>query len=575
MEILGINRGRKTVQYRLPLLAYKTILSPQNKPNLPPKSDTLSGKYLSNDFKDLHGNSLVSAPVNVIRSLLEHYNVPLPQYTSTSLRLNPVHLNKAYICKSTHPLNLARYILHSLVDTSDTHYSKYLNAMDCLLANLIRGVGLNKACSVIYKRDLSCPVDPIDNPLNIRPNVLNKCVDYLHERGLVVAQKGVAYESSGIASSVSATSQFLYLMEALKIEVALCKNDPMIKLKGFKSTNKFKTENGVKTVKQKAKFIPLPRSRRKLKQIEGLNTPVREYNKNWLSHAATVGERRLIPFCYRVFNNESLELGGRFYGADHLGMSKGDRARILIDGEKTVEPDFSAMHIGLLYSMVGEQFNYVKNHPKYDPYIVDGFSRDTVKIAMLSLVNAENLGAWKRNITRSGKVSAQEAYRTWKDGEQWRIDHGQENKEKPKELKGFIDGIPIGTKGGDLLKAILKRHSLISHLFGSKDLGLKLQFLDSEIMAKTLITLSKADIPALPVHDSLRVKERDEQAAIEAMMQAYIDLIGFEPHIESDQSDSSLSTEKCELKTKQITLKKAPILFADKLKRLNRCDYSP
>ena len=59
---------------------------------------------------------------------------------------------------------------------------------------------------------------------------------------------------------------------------------------------------------------------------------------------------------YRVFNDSSFELGGRFYGAWWVTLSKDVRGNITLNGEKTIELDYSSIGIHLLYSQ--ENLNY-------------------------------------------------------------------------------------------------------------------------------------------------------------------------------------------------------------------------
>jgi hypothetical protein len=59
---------------------------------------------------------------------------------------------------------------------------------------------------------------------------------------------------------------------------------------------------------------------------------------------------------YRVFNGGSFELGGRFYGPWWVTLSKDARGNITLNGEKTIELDYSSIGIHLLYSQ--ENLNY-------------------------------------------------------------------------------------------------------------------------------------------------------------------------------------------------------------------------
>src|SRR5947207_9185465 len=55
----------------------------------------------------------------------------------------------------------------------------------------------------------------------------------------------------------------------------------------------------------------------------------------------------------RIFNDGSFERGGRFYGGWWQGVPQHYRMHITIDGEPTVEADYSAIHPRLLYAREG------------------------------------------------------------------------------------------------------------------------------------------------------------------------------------------------------------------------------
>ena len=92
---------------------------------------------------------------------------------------------------------------------------------------------------------------------------------------------------------------------------------------------------------------------------------------------------------------------------------------------------------------------------------------------------------------------------------------------KPKLADGFIEGMPDGIEGKELLEAIKQTHQPIKHFFGTKDIGLRLQFQDSEIMATAIQSLADNGIPILPVHDSLRCKFDRQQTVRKVMIDAF------------------------------------------------------
>jgi hypothetical protein len=55
---------------------------------------------------------------------------------------------------------------------------------------------------------------------------------------------------------------------------------------------------------------------------------------------------------YRLFNN-SFSQGGRHYGLWIQNIPKNRRAEIILNGEATVEKDYTNLHPRLLYALVG------------------------------------------------------------------------------------------------------------------------------------------------------------------------------------------------------------------------------
>ena len=92
---------------------------------------------------------------------------------------------------------------------------------------------------------------------------------------------------------------------------------------------------------------------------------------------------------HRVFNRGSKDFdkGGRFYGPYYQGMPSKFRKHIYIDGKKTVEWDYSGLHIRMLYHQLGLEFTG-------DPYAIgDGSQRNEYKLVSLISINADKRGS--------------------------------------------------------------------------------------------------------------------------------------------------------------------------------------
>lgn len=189
---------------------------------------------------------------------------------------------------------------------------------------------------------------------------------------------------------------------------------------------------------------------------------------------------------YRVFNNGSFEQGGRFYGGWWQSVPSDYRPYLRIDDEITVEPDFTAIHIKLIYAMAGEQIPCTD-----DPFILDGLtiqSRKFMKALFNIMLNSPS---------REDGIGALRG--EWPE------------KKVPKELPG--------TNYHDLLDIFLCQYPLLTQYLGTGE-GVNLQFMDSAIAEHVMLSLIEQDIPLLPIHDSFIVKLKDQNKLIQAMEEA-------------------------------------------------------
>jgi len=180
----------------------------------------------------------------------------------------------------------------------------------------------------------------------------------------------------------------------------------------------------------------------------------------------------------RIFNNGSFNEGGRFY-SQLQNLPRDQRVHLRFNDEPTLEIDFTGMHPHLLYHLQGDDFSG-------DPYEVQGFDRDTVKVAFNNLLNrnsSKHKGPAARSLSKNLGISANQAI-------------GLEN-------------------------ALYRMHHRIAGHFNS-GYGLRLQKLDSQIaydvMKYFFIQLER---PILMIHDSAIVSVTDVSALKLCMVDAY------------------------------------------------------
>jgi len=200
---------------------------------------------------------------------------------------------------------------------------------------------------------------------------------------------------------------------------------------------------------------------------------------------------------YRVFNNDSFEQGGRFYGALYQTMPKEFRRDILINGEPTVELDYAAHHIRMSYHREGIDYR----EDPYTPFADEKERRKVFKKLMLVSLNAET------------EKEAVKAFRSECIDIAWKTNLSLTNK----SILGLLE------------RAREIHHRIAKYIHS--DRGRELQNLDSRITEKILMRMTDKGVPCLPVHDSYIVPRQFENQLRGAMNEEYEALLGFEPII--------------------------------------------
>ena len=200
----------------------------------------------------------------------------------------------------------------------------------------------------------------------------------------------------------------------------------------------------------------------------------------------------------RIFNLDWCH-GGRFYHAPHTTMPSACRKTMVINGEPTVELDYSGLHIRMLYHRIG--LDYQDECYVYDKTDKDNrIDRERMKLASLIVINSDD---------RQKAIKAI---------------HDQCRK---KDIH-----YPAGQSGSysALVDRFEEYHEPIKEFF-LKGKGLELQYLDSTIMASILERMTRKGIPALPVHDSVICPARHESSLHQVMVEEYEKVMGFKPVI--------------------------------------------
>ncbi len=201
------------------------------------------------------------------------------------------------------------------------------------------------------------------------------------------------------------------------------------------------------------------------------------------------------------------DLGGRFYLGHNLW--KEERKTILIDGEETVEPDFDCLHIHLIYHMI---LKVEESYKGKDKYTINGITwdmRPISKVILLSMLNANSIDDAINSVKNELKKDEKRPVA---------------NRKMIKVKKALEQ---TNTTIEQVASRLLEGYGNISDYI-CKDMGVRLMYFDSEIMMQILKRCMENNIPAIPVHDSLRVKKQHQEQAIAIMREEYRKYTGFD-----------------------------------------------
>ena len=468
------------------------------------------------------------------RTLVDNTNntIPISSQPTFSLASNPLFLNlDLAIHLKTDRSSEFIYSLQSEFDTwlraklnrVDTRYNK---SLDTIVANLW-DAHQSSSQLITPLRRVSIAHNNSDK---ISYKMITNTLKFLSDQEYIKLNKGQAGEQTGIASWSTSTPKLSRFFELSEMQTKLKENATFVVLRKKLPVETVVTKS--RTVGDDIEFyeapatvkhnvdVPIPSSQKA--KARRLAKTVRAYNQLWTNSSATLNGYHIRPWCRRIFNN-NLNLGGRYYG-EFQTLPKVDRAKILINDFPTIEPDYSGLHFNLLYAQEGIQL-----HSGDDVYKVRGYARSTIKAVMLVLLNTTKLNTLAGNITTSGYRHIKQA------NEAYGLGKGN----------GFIEGIPDGTDGHDLLAKLKQRHHAIAHRFGEADLGIKLQHQDSILMSKVLDVLIANNIAALPIHDSIRVQVHQAGFAVATMKEQYQLLTGHSIEVSSGMDAKPRTLRAC------------------------------
>jgi hypothetical protein len=198
-------------------------------------------------------------------------------------------------------------------------------------------------------------------------------------------------------------------------------------------------------------------------------------------------------FVRRIFHNGSFEQGGRFYGGWWQSIPKEYRQKIYINDNPTIEDDFSALHIMLLYAKQGLEYDWDGHDPYYHSisFINDyDEARMVGKLFLLTALNAKD--------KKSGFAAARNTFT-----------------DNDIRYKGQFDNEFLE----DYLTKVKDKHPpLAEHLCSNAGVGL--MNIDSQITEKIVEAFTSKGIPILCMHDSFIIQVQHDNELRTQMQRA-------------------------------------------------------
>lgn len=290
-----------------------------------------------------------------------------------------------------------------------------------------------------------------------------------------------------------------------------------------------------------------------INKINRLINQLIEISKNRKDNDYFYFDELNVEFLYKTFHrvfNVDFDHGGRFYNGVIQQIPKYLRKYILINGNKTVELDYSGFHLRLLYHLNGEDYQddpykkLIDNQSDDKNEIIDGLKTYPEKEHFNSILKKSNI------IPNISLTIPYANFRYLDERNKYKIAQlilvnasekidkkGKKHDGEDVAIKGILDNLRnqgcVGINKNDVNKIIdkfKKYHSPIADYLYSGKSG-ELQNIDSRIINDIMIYFADKNIPTIPIHDSIIIEEQYEAALREQMMEVYKKHVGFYPVI--------------------------------------------
>jgi len=370
-------------------------------------------------------------------------------------------------------------------ETNLNRHQVHKRGLKLILLNLI----IFKGSKVLISRDNNSKRLARYNALDAGVTAISTITDELEKSEYIYLIKGknLPY-GNGIRSSIQATSTLNTLLKPITLQLVPSE------LVLFR-------EDGLDGSKKLIDYIDTPRTvriRRELtaynELLGSVNVELRDPSGPKISKNLNniIVQRQFIDTGEADSKGRPLfNSGGRSTSAWASLISSPERSHIYIDGKPTIEIDYQASAINVIYKAltgvlcVGDPYSLYVRGIKIPRHLVksiatSSLNTDTVK------GSSTVVGSIYGELETSRKI---------------------ENLAKYNQYQSIKKKVKIK----DILEAFLIKHSPIRHMFlRGKEVGNKVQCLESDLVFAVVNELTNRSIPTLTVHDSFIVKASDK-----------------------------------------------------------------
>ena len=396
--------------------------------------------------------------------------------------------------------------LNSIFDTlgiiGDTKRAKYLSNLKTIAANLM-ALHFNRVGEYVYYSRDNNFYQKIKrySPHDITIRKIRTLIDLLIAKELADPRKYFHNKYSkkdGHRSRIKSTVKFLNIIRSNFIDrTYLCETETDCIIlnrskKGSKKSEKilidYEDDNFTRSIRADCRSY-----NQSLKETKISLKRCKEVNEHLYDHNVPYKKKEY----YRVFN-ENFKRGGRFYGPWWLHKIPSElRQYILINGNKTVERDYSSLIIHQIYSELGLNY-YEENTYSPDPYILKDVARSERKLNKAIIQISLNC----RDFDRLNGALIKE----------FRKGNLKGNKPKKKEIIRRLN-------------IFRETNPKISKYIYS-NCAPRFQFQDSEIARNIINKCIQNKVPVLCIHDSFIVEYTHSNFIVDTMNSA-IENAGF------------------------------------------------